>query len=821
MKPTAQILALLALAAPAIAQANNEPRTERPLPLMTSDKLPAPAFETGPAPTRPDAPTTTAAEPAPKRPFDASTSGPRPTLPVDQLFYTTQRDGTIWVSGPKYKASFGTGGASFIPFLGSKAPRAFPLDMSLESATANGHAIALDAASTAVRDGDRITIDRGPIDEVYEIGLESIEQTFVVTERPASGDLRFFVRLESEMQRGEDADGFTWSNELGSVKYSRAFVREADGRRVPVESRSSASGVEIVVGRDYLATATFPLVVDPVVSTFAVDTNGYDSYDSDAAYDLTTDRYLVVYERVVNLSDGDVYGILYEANGPGAWFVALDNTGEDWRSPQCANLNAANQFLMVAQARNILGAPNANIWGMTIDAVTTVPGWKFLISTGDPTHLQIFPDVGGDSYDGPGGAYYCVTWQRQFNATDTDVHARLVTSGSTLIGPSTILLSDSGGTLDAWPSVSKSNGILGGAAAWTIAWHRSYSSTEHDIFAAQLAWDGTVVNATTAINTLGGLDYYPRVSSPLDDGRVLVIYAHSFTTDHDIYYSLLNGVTVENQGNLTSLEATGFLFQNQSEYCIDSDGQRFAVVYAENYLSSTFDYDIWVSSFTPFGALLLATEVRQSLDFTSLQSLRTDVIATRSGGGVNRRFLATWDNTGGGQRDIFAGKYDRPIGGGYQQFCPGDGSVIGCPCANNGIAGRGCANSVNATGAGLFASGNAQTGAGDTVGMLVNGVPPNVTCTLFQGTTIATTPFAFNDGLRCVTGSLIRIRTKSADAAGSASWPTGSEADISVTGLVPLAGAQRYYQVFYRNAANFCTPATVNISNGMRVLWMP
>jgi len=25
----------------------------------------------------------------------------------------------------------------------------------------------------------------------------------------------------------------------------------------------------------------------------------------------------------------------------------------------------------------------------------------------------------------------------------------------------------------------------------------------------------------------------------------------------------------------------------------------------------------------------------------------------------------------------------------------------------------------------------------------------------------------------------------------------------------------------YRNAANFCTAATVNISNGVRVLWMP
>ncbi len=823
MKPSSNLLLLVALAAPAMAQTNSEPRTPRPLPLMTSDKLPAPYVEPGPALERPDAPAG-AVGPAPMKPHDAPTTtrGDRPTPPVDHLYYTTQRDGTIWVSGNTYKASFGTEGASFIPYFGSRAPRSFPLDMSLESATVDGHAIPLEPAAAAVRDGDRITIDRGPIDEVYEIGLESIEQTFVVAERPASGDLRFFVRLDSEMSRGEDADGFTYTNDLGSVSYGRAFVREADGRRVPVESRAAQGGVEIVVGRDYLATATYPLVVDPVVSSFSIDTAGYDSVESDVSYDLSTDRYLVVYERVVNANDSDVYGIMFEANGPGAWFIALDNTGEDWHAPQVANLNASNQFLMVSQARYILGAQNWNIWGMTIDAVTTVPGWKFMISTNDPIHEQIFPDVGGDSYDGPGGAYYCVTWQRQYTVSDTDVHARIVTASSTLFGPGTILLSDSGNTLDAWPSVSKSNGILGGAAAWTIAFHRSYSVSEHDIFASQLAWDGTVINAPVGIYTAAGAEYYPRASSPLDDGRVLVIYAHAFATDHDIYYSLLNGVTVENQGNLTSLEAAGFLYQNQTEYCIDSDGQRFTVVYSENYLTSTFDYDIWVSSFTPFGTLLLATEVHQSLDFSGEQSFRTDVIATRSGGGVNRRFLATWDTTvGGGQRNIWGGKYDRPIGGGHQRFCPGDGTIVACPCGNNGWAGRGCGNSVTPNGAGLSATGTAQTGAGDTVSMLLEYVPANVTCTLFQGTTNSATPFAFNDGLRCVTGSLIRIRTKSASATGTATFPSGSEPDISVAGNVPVAGAHRFYQVNYRNAANFCTAATVNISNGVRVLWMP
>jgi hypothetical protein len=44
---------------------------------------------------------------------------------------------------------------------------------------------------------------------------------------------------------------------------------------------------------------------------------------------------------------------------------------------------------------------------------------------------------------------------------------------------------------------------------------------------------------------------------------------------------------------------------------------------------------------------------------------------------------------------------------------------------------------------------------------------------------------------------------------------------ISVAGMVPPAGGQRHYQVFYRNAAAFCTPSTFNLSNAVSVTWSP
>src|SRR5204862_180169 len=50
-------------------------------------------------------------------------------------------------------------------------------------------------------------------------------------------------------------------------------------------------------------------------------------------------------------------------------------------------------------------------------------------------------------------------------------------------------------------------------------------------------------------------------------------------------------------------------------------------------------------------------------------------------------------------------------------FCFGDGSGAACPCANNGSNGNGCANSVNAAGANLTASGAASVSA-DTLVLL-------------------------------------------------------------------------------------------------------
>lgn len=151
-------------------------------------------------------------------------------------------------------------------------------------------------------------------------------------------------------------------------------------------------------------------------------------------------------------------------------------------------------------------------------------------------------------------------------------------------------------------------------------------------------------------------------------------------------------------------------------------------------------------------------------------------------------------------------------------FCHGDGTLIPCPCGNNGANGNGCANSAFAAGGSLTGTGIASV-AGDSVQLQAANMT-GATCVFFQGaSTIA--PIVVDDGIGCVGGPVIRLGTKPV-VANSSAYPTGADVIISIKGAIPAPGATRWYQCFYRNAsAVFCPPATSNRTNGFEIVWAP
>jgi hypothetical protein len=144
-------------------------------------------------------------------------------------------------------------------------------------------------------------------------------------------------------------------------------------------------------------------------------------------------------------------------------------------------------------------------------------------------------------------------------------------------------------------------------------------------------------------------------------------------------------------------------------------------------------------------------------------------------------------------------------------------SSSGCPCGNVGSYPRGCNNSTSSGGGLLAATGTASL-SNDTLALAGSGMT-NSNALYFQGTSFQYVQSVYGDGLRCVTGTIVRLGTKT-NAGGMSGYPALGDTSISVRGGVAAPGT-RTYQVIYRYGGAFCTPSQFNATNGLVVLWEP
>jgi hypothetical protein len=340
---------------------------------------------------------------------------------------------------------------------------------------------------------------------------------------------------------------------------------------------------------------------------------------------------------------------------------------------------------------------------------------------------------------------------------------------------------------------------------------------ESNIWGGRIRFDGATTNSPFQITAFSD-DIYCSASTPLvgSNQRTMVAYQRNFGTDWDIVASVIEGTNVITERNLSIMESA-WLFQDQRQPSVDSDGRHFLVAYLEQYASSTTDYDIYVSDYHLAGNVLGLSEAHINLAYTAEFEGTVRMASAASSGESSRRFMATWyRNLSSTNADIHAGLVDAREGGTKVPFCFGDGSSGACPCNNQGATGRGCAHSGNVNGALLQVNGIVST-ANDTASLTISGAPAAALCIFVQSND---TPFAtpFGDGLGCIGSGMVRLMTKTASG-GVATYPLPTDISLHVRGGVPLDGGLRAYQVWYRNSAAFCTSAAFNISNGVIVNW--
>lgn len=181
----------------------------------------------------------------------------------------------LWAAGAGYKASF-AGGMRFLPVVASGAPS---IAFAWRTTSARiGETELVTRTEPELRHEEwRAEYDHGSIVEAYDVRLDGLEQTFVLARRPAaSGDLVIRGAVTTALQPSPTAAhaAVLWRDGAGRpcVSYGAAVAIDALGRRCAMTTTTHAGELELRLAGDWLAGATFPLVVDPLLAPVAVST---------------------------------------------------------------------------------------------------------------------------------------------------------------------------------------------------------------------------------------------------------------------------------------------------------------------------------------------------------------------------------------------------------------------------------------------------------------------------------------------------------------------------------------------------------------------
>ncbi|QDV09784.1 hypothetical protein Poly30_53440 [Planctomycetes bacterium Poly30] len=607
--------------------------------------------------------------------------------PHSVLYFTEHADGT-WVRGRTYKARVNEDGFRYIPFLGSSAPRNWPVDFRLESAELGGEPLMLTENATVERSGDRFVLDRGPVDVLYDVTLESVEQSFAVDVAGAAGDLVLELSVVSDLEGSAHTaspGAFRFSGPSGGLDYGTAVVFDGAGRSASVPATLEGDRLQLTVPAAFLAAASGPILVDPVLTSFAVDTVTGDQRDIDIAYDRTGDAFTYVYEDTFSGTDNDIYSRTFDSGGTLLFGVYIDSSDEDWIDPSVANLNLANKNLVVASRISALNG-SSEIVGRIMDVTAGTVDPEIVIGEGTASWDNFRPDVGGNS-SGALATVFLVVWERAFTA-DTQPRYRVVFADGTL---GNIQFFDNGNFTRTGVVISESTGDPATVNVWNVAYRsRDNSTGAVSLRGLQINAGGAIVNGPANIVTLpSGQDL-----NEVDVSEALSLdgYAPTYVISYDEYSTPIEDTYLvfcrNNQRvNTISLQESEHaeLARQQVEARLSTTAEDFMVTYLEEQPSGI--YDAFITTFDlAEGAFAAISERRTRLGSTDTSYALGATpgegvpLASRfSGGFYTSRISATaWVNFNTNDLDALSATHiaDAGFSQGFQ-YCYGNPNSTG------------------------------------------------------------------------------------------------------------------------------------------------
>ena len=383
----------------------------------------------------------------------------------------------IWAAGKDYKVGFAAG-VQFVPYTG-RSDRAAPAwRWRTASARVGDVELVADRAGAAPRlthGAWRAEYDLGGLVEAYDVRPEGVEQTFVLPARPnVAGDLVIRGAIDSVLHAQQGDSGLTFADEGGvaRVHYGAATAVDATGRRRAMSTTLVDGGLELRLDAGWLASAAFPLVVDPLVAPVIV-ANGQPIGDVAVAHDpLGDDNLWTVNVRWAG-NDADL--LLYRSDEDGLnGTLVFSDVSASWSSiepslgicrPGASTVLAWTRDLADGTRRVRLHVHDRLDLGYE-NTVVFVPG------TGGRNCWR--PTVGHElspiSYSSVLIAYQVESTGAFSNVISSEIHGALVSCNGTGSVTTQFPIAAEAGVDQERPSLAKV--ALGPTRVWTVAYQR-------------------------------------------------------------------------------------------------------------------------------------------------------------------------------------------------------------------------------------------------------------------------------------------------------------------------------------------------------------
>lgn len=422
------------------------------------------------------------------------------------------------------------------------------LTYALESITVDGAPLIRGGSAAGAPHPDRrvVVYDRGAVEEEYALRPEAMEQTFVIKELPqtrgaivVTGVVSTNLQPPAEGTRGASLE-FAHEGE-SRIRMSEALALDAAGRRLPLELAWSDGRVAMTVPAKWVAEATLPIRVDPLIGpSFSVTSssssntnftvNGYPVRMTGAAFSPLNQTWMVVWTE--RFGTGGTFGFDYDVRarrvtGAGAVTgstisVAASSAGEyEPAVSYSTGSSTVNRYLIVWRhdPSNNLSDADQFIRGKLYDADGVA---SFISPRPNPFDLE---NPSGQDFApavafSPTNDRWYVTYTNKAGSTDYNVRGRFVLGNGALDVSSN---PDMDADVAARSSVAFENGN------YLVTWEKGTSSTR-SVVARLMTPAGTFPSpSATPIEPSGGAPREIDVAG--GGGTFLLVWRNSATND--------------------------------------------------------------------------------------------------------------------------------------------------------------------------------------------------------------------------------------------------------------------------------------------------